>query len=206
MYHTRSRLYDRHFCRIPHETDQALAATRNTEIDIAHRRQHSSRSLMRSRQEFDNMWVDPIFLQYFMDDCHLRQVCAVGFLASFQNGSIATLEAEREDIEGDIRPRLEDHTDDTKRHTDAFQMQPVVQCLVFQHTPERRRKGRHMPHVVGNIFQTLRRQEQAVIERIVLASLLQVVSIGLQDLTLMLIDSIGNSVEDLIALVIAEKH
>ncbi len=134
MHDSRTRLDDRYLCCVAHETNQSLATTRNTKIDVTYCRKHGACCLMRCRQEFNYMRIDAILLQHRMDDRHLCPVCTIGFFTTLQNSGIATLEAEREDIKGDIRPRLEDHTDDTERYTDSFQMQAIVQRLVFQHT------------------------------------------------------------------------
>ena len=206
MDDTGTRLDDRYFRRITYERDQSLAATGDTEVYITYCRQQRSRGLMGSRKEFHDMRVNIVFLKNIVDDLHLRTVRSVGLLAALEDGGIATLETEGEDIKGDVRTSLEDHADDAEWHADTLQMEAVVERLLLQHMAEGRGKGSDMAHVMGDILQTLRREEQTVVEGIVLTGFLQVFLISLQNIALMTDDGVSDSPEDLIALLVGDQR
>ena len=116
IHHASPRLDDRDAGSVAHEVDKFAAATWDAEVHIAHSIQHLARSLVGCRQQGDNIGVDAIFLQYFVNQCHLFPVTLIGIFATFQNTGVAALEAEREDIERDVGACFIDHADNPERY------------------------------------------------------------------------------------------
>ena len=80
---------------------------------------------MGGRQKQHGIAVKCVFLQHTMNQCHGSGVAVVGILASLEHTGIATLEAEREHIKGNIGARLIHNTYHAKRHTHALQFQAI---------------------------------------------------------------------------------
>ena len=69
---------------------------------------------------------------------------------------------------------------------------------------QRRGQCSHVAHIASNIFQTLLRQLQAVVEWIGLVHLGQVLAVGFQDAFFLTDDGIGNGLQNLIPLFVAQ--
>ncbi len=149
VHHAGARLDDRHFGVVADKLYQPLAATGNAEVDVVHGGEHLTRCLMRERQQFDGRRVDALLAQHLLDKADARPTRCFGVFSTFQHAGVATLEAQREHVEGDVGPRLIDHAYDAERHTHPPQMEAVGQRLLLQRAAERRGQRGHMTHVSG---------------------------------------------------------
>ena len=86
-------------------------------------------------------------MEYLVDESHLFAIALVGVLAALQYTSVATLEAEGEDVERDVRPCFINHSYHAKWHADTFQTQAVWQYSLTKHTTEWRWQRGHIAHV-----------------------------------------------------------
>ena len=67
-----------------------------------------------------------------MNEIYGSLVGEVGIRTAFQHTGVATLEAERENIERYIRASLVNHTNHAKGHTDSMQAQTVGQDFLLR--------------------------------------------------------------------------
>ncbi len=93
VHHTGTSLDDRHLGGVAHEGDEAFAATWDTKVDVAHSRQHLASCLMCGGQQLYR-FLQTVFAQHVLNQCHACAVAVVGILATFQHTGIAGLEAQ----------------------------------------------------------------------------------------------------------------
>ena len=191
MHYAGTCLNDRNACRIAHKVDQSSAATRYAEVDIAHSGEHLVCRLMRCRQQAHYVFVDVMRPKHFLDECNDGTVGHVGILSTLQYAGIASLETEREDIEADIGTCLVHHSNDTIRHTLLAQKESVGQRLLVEHLAKRIVQVSHITQCRSNVVQSLGRELQTVVQRIVLRHTTKVVGIGSKQLLYMRLDSVG---------------
>ena len=129
--------------------------------------------------------------KHFLDECNDGTVGHVGILSTLQYAGIASLETEREDIETDIGTCLVHHSNDTIRHTLLAQKQSVGQRLLVEHFAKRIVQMRHIAQRYSNVVQSLGRELQTVVQRIVLRHTTKVVGIGSKQLLYMRLGSVG---------------
>ena len=122
---TCTRLNDWYAGSIANKVDKASSTTRNTQVDIAYGIEHLASSFMGGRQQSDDIWIDAKLFQYLMNEFYRGLIGEVSIRATFQYTGITALEAQRENIEGDVRTSLIDHADHTKRYADTMQTQTV---------------------------------------------------------------------------------
>ena len=87
---------------------------------------------MGGRKQRDNVGVDAIPFQDLVYEFHGSLIGEIGIRTSFQYTGVATLEAERENIERYIRASLVNHADDTEGYTDTMQAQTVGQGFLLR--------------------------------------------------------------------------
>ena len=134
-----------------------------------------------------------------MNQFYRGLVRQVSIRTALQHTGIAALEAEREHVESHIRTGLVNHANDTKRHRDTMQAQAVGQRLLLGDMAQGRRQFRHVAHVTGYIVKTLVSQLQAVVQWILGVHLGQILLVGGKDALFEVYDSIGYSLQYLVA-------
>ena len=82
-------------------------------------------------QQGDHIGVDTEALQHLMNQLYCGLVRVVGICTTFQHAGVTTLEAEREDVEGDVRTSLVNHAYHSEGHTDTAEAQSVRQRFLF---------------------------------------------------------------------------
>ena len=165
---------------VAYELDEFLAAARNAQVDISHGIEHLASSLVGGWQQGGNGRVDAVVLQDIVDEADDGAVAVVGVLATFQHTGITALETQREHVERDIGPGLVDHADDSEGYRHSSQAQSVGQGGLLQRLSQRTGQRSHLPHIIGNAFQTGWRELQTVVQRIRRLHESQVFGIGFQ--------------------------
>ena len=140
-----------------------------------------------------------------MDEFDGGAVAAVGILSTLQHTGVTALKAEGEDVERHVGTGLVDHTDDTERHTDATKAQPVRQRLLLGDVSEGRRQRGYVAHVGSDVLQSAVGQLQAVVQRVLAIHLRQVLGIGSKERLLITYNSVGHSIQNLAAALIAQQ-
>ena len=199
MHDTGTCLDDRHLGGIAYESDEFLATTWNTKVDVAHSLEQFSRGLMRGWQQRNDIGIDMHTAEHPMDKIHPCLTRQNSVFATFQDACIATLQTKGEDIKRDVGTCLINHTDDTKGNTHTTKLQPVGQRLVLEHFAQRRRQGGYMAHVVGNLLEPCGCELQTVIHGIALVHQCQILSVGSQQRLCFLFDGIGHKTQQTVA-------
>lgn len=145
---------------------------------------------MSGRQQRYGIFIDIVTLQHLMDECNGSTVGVVSIASTLENAGIATLETKGKDIKRHIGPRLIDDANHSERHSHAMKSQPIGERSLMTVMPQRRRQFRHVAHISRNTFQSLWRQLESVVERILHIHALQVLSISLQQRILLRHDSL----------------
>ena len=117
-----SRLDDRHPGVVAHEVNELAASAGDAEVHISHGIQQFSRGLVGGGQQGHGVGVYVMALQHVVDETYGRAVGGVGIASALEDAGIAALEAEREDVEGDVGTGFVDHADDAEGHADAMQL------------------------------------------------------------------------------------
>ena len=141
-----------------------------------------------------------------MYEIDYRTIAFLGTMAAFQQTSIATLEAEREDIEANIRPCFEDDAYHAERNADATQVKTIGKCPLLTYYTKRRRQFGHITKVASNALNTFLCEQQAVVKRVAWLKLLQVERICRKQLSCLFLSTICNLSEHIIALLVRQKH
>ena len=94
-----------------------------------------------------------------------REITAQRFLATAQDGGIATFDRECRDIDADIWPRLVDHTEYTDRYAPAMPHQSVCQHTLVKAHRERIGQIDQRTYVVGECADARRIETQAIEHR-----------------------------------------
>ena len=144
--------------------------------------------------------------QHPVDKGDACRVGGVGVFSAFQHTRVPALEAEREDIEGDVGASLINHAYYPERHAHPLQVQAIVEGLVLQDSSERRRQGADVSHIRCNVPEPLLRELQSVVERVRLVHLGQVKGVGLQQRWSLGNDGISHRPENLVAFVVCQQR
>ena len=128
-----TRLDDWHGGFLAHEVNEATASTRNDEVDQSTCMEQGGCGLVGGGQKNNGMGKGLLY------DADRHAIGFVGILAAFQHAGVARLEAEGEDVEGNVGTRFIDHADDTEGHTDTLEVEAVRQHRMAEHATEGRR-------------------------------------------------------------------
>ena len=164
---------------LPHELDEAAAAARNDEVDVAFGVEQFGCSFAGSWQQFDHVRIDAEAFEHLVYHAHDGAVGAVGVAATLQDAGVSALQAQGADVEADVGPCFVDDADDTEWHADAAQPEAVGQYVLLEHTTQRRRQRGYLARVGGNVGQAFGSQFQAVVLGIVRVHALQVLAVFL---------------------------
>ena len=119
---------------VANEIDEAAASARYDEVDVSDSFQQFSRCLVRSRHKVHGIGFNAFFHQYPLDQSHGGAVGRISITAALQQACIAALEAQREHVESDIRPRLVDDSYHSERNAYLLESQPVGQSPLDEGT------------------------------------------------------------------------
>ena len=129
--------------------------------------------------------------KHFLDECNDGTVGRVGILSTLQYACVAGLETECEDIEADIGTCLVHHTHYAIGYSLLAQKESVGQRLLVEHFAKRIVQVSHIAQCSSNVVQSLWRELQTVVQRIVLRHTTKVVGIGSKQLLYMRLGSVG---------------
>ena len=133
MYHTSTSFDNRYLSIIAYEVDELSSASWYADINISHSRQHLGSCLMGSRQQLNTFSITTTLGDDILNQGNDSLVRLISIMSTFQYASIATFEAEREDVKSHIRTSLEYHTDDTERNRNLLQFQTVRKSFLAKH-------------------------------------------------------------------------
>ena len=140
MHHTSASLNNRHLGIVANEIYEFPASAWYAHVDIAYGIEHSGGSIMGGRQQGYHIRTDSIAFKCLMYQSHFLTIATVGILATLEHTGITALEAQREDIESDVRTSFVYHTYHTKGHADTLQTHAIGQSTLTEHTVKRRRQ------------------------------------------------------------------
>ena len=140
-----------------HARDQAFAAARHDDVDIAVEalQHHADRAAVAGRNQRDRGLRQIGFAQPFgqsgMDGA--RRAMAVG--AAAQDHGVAGLQGQRAGVGGDVGPAFVDHADDAERHLDALDGHAVRPRPGFGDPADRIGKAAHHVEAFGHRLDAL---------------------------------------------------
>src|SRR5690625_3224024 len=128
---------------------QSLPAARDDHVDVlVHPQQLRHQLAIGVVDVLDRVRRDPFTLQRRLDDFDERHVTAQRLATTSQNRRVASLEAERHNIDRYVRPSLVNHTDYADRNPPAHQPDAVRQYAALDIGPDRIRELGYAPRIV----------------------------------------------------------
>jgi hypothetical protein len=119
----------------------------------------------------------------------------LGDRGAAQNDRVARLQTEGGAVDGHVGPRLVDHGDDTERHADLAQVEPVGQPARLDSLPHRIGQGGDAPDIARHPREARRGQREPVEQRVAEPAPrpgLHVARVGLEHLTGAFVDGVGH--------------
>ena len=160
---TGARLYDRHAGVLAHEAYEAAPAARDDHVDEPLGVQQGVGGLAFRRQQREGGLVEPLGAQGVAYDDGGRFVCAAGVAASLHDGCVGRLEAEGEDVERDVGPRLADHAHNPERNPHLAYRHAVGAAPAGYGLALRGVEFGDLLHAAGDVVDALRRELEAVV-------------------------------------------
>ncbi len=166
---------------VAHEVDQPLRAARNGQVDGAHGLQDLWQPLALRRGQEHGIGIDPVLFEHLVHQAHHDPVGVVRVAAALEHAGVAGFQAQREDVEGHVGARFEDHRDHAHRHAHLAQLQAIVQLSMLQHLADRGGQGGHAAKIVADRPQPVVVEQQAVVLGVVLRHAVEIAAVGCEN-------------------------
>ena len=131
MHDAGARFDDRNAAVFPYEVDQRLTAARDHHVNHVICLEHRFHGFPVRREEEDRMLINPVLLQHCLNQSDDGCIRILRIASALEYAGIPRLEAERERIYGDVRPRFVDDADHPERDRDFLDMQAIWSLSLF---------------------------------------------------------------------------
>ena len=209
MADARARLDDRHRRVLGDVLDEAGTAARDDDIEIAAQVHHDIDGLaVREVDELDGALGDARLVGSLGKQGADGDIRADGLRTAAQDDGVAGLEAEPRGIGRDIRARLVDDADDAERHAHAADLEAIGADRRVVARRNGVRQGRRLAQALRHRGDAALVEQQAVEVRaldLLLARVLDVERIGLQDDLAALLERVSHRQKRLVLDICAEQ-